>query len=160
MILRPEQIYLMRLGLPLVPANEIGKSDPPPAPDYAAAARTQGGANLQSTLASYMLNNPNQITPYGTLRNTQTGTYQVPAAEGNAAVDIPTFTKQVDFTPEGQARWAQEQRIIGSLGNVAESGLERVGNTFAQPFSLGSADAAQEAAQGAIMSRLTPFVGP
>lgn len=134
----------------------LGKSDPPPAPDYAAAARAQGGANLQSTIASSILNNPNQVTPYGTLRRTQTGTYTVPGAEGNPAVDIPTFTSQVDFTPEGAARWAQEQRIIGNLGNVAEAGLNRVGETFATPFSLGSADAAQQRAEEAILSRVNP----
>ena len=134
----------------------LGKSDPPPAPDYAAAARTQGGANLQSTIASSILNNPDQVTPYGTQRRTQTGTYTVPGAEGNAAVDIPTFTSQVDFTPEGQARWAQEQRIIGNLGNVAEQGLGRVGQTFATPFSFGGANDAQAAAEKAIFSRLNP----
>ncbi len=133
-----------------------GKSDPPPPPDYAAAAKAQGGANLQSTIAGSILNNPDQITPYGTQRRTQTGSYTIPGAEGNAPVDIPTFTSTMDFTPQGQQRWDQEQRIIGSLGNTAEQGLGRVGETFATPFSLGSADQAQQAAEGAIMSRLNP----
>lgn len=134
----------------------LGKSDPPPAPDYAAAARAQGGANLQSTIASYILNNPTQVTPYGTIGNQQTGTYTVPAAEGNAAVDIPTFTSTINFTPEGASRWQQEQRIIGNLGNVAESGLNRVGQAFSTPFSFGSADNAQAAAENALLSRLNP----
>jgi hypothetical protein len=39
---------------------------PPPAPDYAQAARDQGAANLEATRAGAKLNNPNVVTPYGT----------------------------------------------------------------------------------------------
>jgi hypothetical protein len=48
-----------------------GKSKAPKAPDYAAAAREQGVANLEAARASAKLNNPNIINPYGT----QTVTY-------------------------------------------------------------------------------------
>lgn len=143
-----------RVDAPLF--NDMGKSSPPPPPDYTGAARAQGGANLQSTIASYILNNPTQITPYGTLSNRQTGSFTIPGAEGNSPVDVPTFTSSIDFTPEGKARFDQEQRIIGNLGGVAENVTGRVGESFAQPFSLGSADQAQSKAESAILSRLQP----
>lgn len=136
MILRPEQILLLALGQPVVPANDMGKGEAPPAPDYAAAARAQGGANLQSTIASNVLNRPTEITPLGTRRWTQTGTYTVPGAEGNPAVDIPTWESRIDLTPEGQMRYDQEQRIIRSLGDTAEYGLNRVGQAVNQPFDM------------------------
>lgn len=114
----------------------MGKNDPPPAPDYAAAARAQGEANLQSTIASNVMGRPNELTPLGSRTWKQTGTYQVPGAEGNPAVDIPTWQSQVNLTPQGQERFDQEQRITGQLGNVAEQGLERVGGAVAQPFDM------------------------
>lgn len=138
MILRPEQILLMRLGLPIVPANDMGKSDPPPPPDYAAAARAQGGANLQSTIAGNIMNRPNEITPLGSRRWRQTGTQVIPAAEGNPEVSVPTWESQIDLTPLGQQRFAQEQRITGTLGNVAETGLNRVGDAVSQQFDTQS----------------------
>jgi hypothetical protein len=48
-----------------------GKGDSPDAPDYAAAAKAQGVANLEAARATAKLNNPNIINPYGT----QTVTY-------------------------------------------------------------------------------------
>lgn len=39
---------------------------PPPAPDYAGAAKEQGAANKEAAIASAKLNNPNVISPYGT----------------------------------------------------------------------------------------------
>jgi len=136
--------------------HDMGKSDPPPPPDYAAAARAQGGANLQSTIASNILNRPTEVTPLGTRSWQQTGTYTIPGAEGNPAVDIPTFTSSINLTPEGQARYDQDQRISANLGNVAESGLSRVGQSMATPFSLSSADQIQNKAEEALLSRLEP----
>ena len=114
----------------------LGKSDPPPSPDYAAAARAQGGANLQSTIASNVMNRPNEITPYGSRIWSQSGQYQIPAAEGNPAVSVPLWQSKINLTPAGQDRVAQEQRITGTLGDVAEQGLNRVGAAVAQPFDM------------------------
>jgi len=52
----------------------MGKSSaptPPPAPDYAAAAREQGAANVTAAQKTAVLSNPNMVTPYGN----QTVTY-------------------------------------------------------------------------------------
>ena len=117
----------------------MGKSDLPPAPDYAAAARAQGGANLQSTIASNVMNRPNEITPMGRRLWQQTGSYTVPAAEGNTAVTVPTWQSQIKLTPLGQQRFEQEQRITGRLGDVAESGVNRVGQALQNPFNIGAA---------------------
>ena len=137
---------------------------PPPAPDYAAQARTQGAANLQSTIAGSVLNRPDEITPYGTKRWTQAGTYTVPGAEGNAAVDIPRFNSNIEFSPLGQERFNQEERITQNLGNVAESGIGRVGQSFGTPFDMSqipnlpvSPDVAgREAITAALLERQAP----
>src|SRR3990167_9169358 len=114
----------------------LGKSDPPPAPDYAAAARAQGGANLQSTIASNVLNRPNEQTPLGSRNWSQQGWYTIPAAEGNPEVRIPRWLSQINLTPQGQSRFEQEQRITGQLGNIAEGGLSRVGGGMGERVRL------------------------
>lgn len=109
---------------------------PPPPPDYAAAARTQGGANLQAAIAQNVMGRPTEITPYGTRRWGETGQYTVPAAEGNPAVNIPLMQSNIEFSPLGQERFGQEERITRELGGVAEAGIGRVGQAVAQPFNM------------------------
>ena len=41
-------------------------SKSPPTPDYTAAANAQGAANQATAVTSNIMNNPNQVTPYGT----------------------------------------------------------------------------------------------
>lgn len=50
----------------------MGKSSPkpPPAPDYAAAAKEQGAANLEAARLTARISNPNVSTPYGGQRVT------------------------------------------------------------------------------------------
>jgi hypothetical protein len=43
----------------------MGKPSPPPAPDYAAAARAQGTENIAAARTQARLNTPNTYTPYG-----------------------------------------------------------------------------------------------
>jgi hypothetical protein len=134
----------------------LGKSDPPPPPDYTAAARAQGGANVQSAIATALLNRPREVTPYGTRDWSQIGTMTVPGAEGNAAVELPQYQSSINLTPLGQQRFDQEQRITNQIGNVAESGIGRVQDTFAKPFSFSGADDLQNQAESAYMSRMAP----
>lgn len=158
------------------------KSKAPESPDYAGAARAQGVANAEAARVSGKLSNPNFTNPLGSrevtygfnpseyLRlnpdvaadvgfraNPLMHWQQYGQFEGRQGGGDPdqVFVKD-SLTPAGQARFDQEQRIIGNLGNVAESGLDRVGKAMATPFSLSSADAIQDKAEKAIMSRLEP----
>jgi hypothetical protein len=132
----------------------MGKGDAPAPPDYAAAARAQGGANVQSAIATALLNRPREVTPYGTRDWQQIGTTQIPGADGNPAVDIPNFQSTMSLTPLGQQRFDQEQRMISSLGNTAEAGIGRVGESFSKPFSFSGADDLQNQAEEAYMGRM------
>ncbi len=137
------------------PVYYFSKPDPPPPPDYAGAATAQGAANVETARASSKLSNPSFKNPLGS-RNIQYGyTYD---NNGNLVQtgdqDMVAITDSL--TPAGQARWDQEQRITGNIGNVAEAGLDRVGQAMSTPFSLGSADAIQNKAEGALLSRLEP----
>lgn len=67
----------MRILTDLLFGKLLGKSfchcapSPPPAPDYAGAARAQGAANVDAARTTGKLNNPTVLSPYGT----QTVTY-------------------------------------------------------------------------------------
>lgn len=137
---------------------------PPPAPDYTGQARTQGAANLQSTIAGSILNRPNEITPYGTKTWRPSGSYTIPGAEGNPAVDIPMFNSEIQFSPLGQERFDQEERINTKLGGLAESGINRVQDQFGTPFDMSKVPdmpvspdvAGREAITAALLDRQAP----
>ena len=104
----------------------MGKSSPapPPAPDYAGAAREQGAANKEAAIASSRLNNPNVINPYGA----QT------FAEGVESDSRPTVTQT--FSPAQQALFEQSLRTQGLLGGLGERGASAVGEVVGQNLDM------------------------
>lgn len=140
----------------------LGKSDAPQPPDYVGAARTQGAANLQAAIANNILSHPTQITPYGTFTYAQTGTQNIPGAEGNPAVDIPTFTQTQELTPEGQQLADIYQQINLGLGQTAQTGLGYVQDALNQPFDWSKVANAPvrpgKTGQDAILARLNPQI--
>ena len=127
----------------------MGKPSAPPAPDYTGAAIAQGTANKETAIAQAKLSNPWMSNAFGARRVDYSGNIT-----GDPLVPYVTDS----LTPAGQARQDQENRIISNLGNVAESGLNRVGETMATPFSFASADEAQKAAETAYLDRLSPIL--
>ena len=103
----------------------LGKSDPPPAPDYAAAAKEQGTANLEAARASSKLSNPNWNNPLGSRRVT----YGINGDPDQVFVED-------SLTPLGQQRFDQEQRINTQLGSVAEEGIGRVKGMLGTQFDM------------------------
>ena len=128
----------------------MSKPSAPPAPDYAGAAKAQGVANLETAIATAKLNNPWTQNAYGSRR----------VLYGNDAGTGDKLVPRIidEMTPLGERRAAQEQRIIGSLGDTAESGLYRVGQAFGNPMEFGDISSLQDAAQTSIMNRLTPIM--
>lgn len=128
-----------------------GKSDPPPAPDYAGAAQQQGIANKEAAIATSQLSNPNVTNPYGS----QTVTYKNDPTTGNP---VPYVNQTL--SPTSQLRFDQNNRIDTGLGNVAEQGLQYVQGTLDSPFNQSTLPSrtvnAGETGQDAIMRRLEP----
>ncbi len=149
MILRPEQIQLLRLGLPVIPANDMGKSDPPPPPDYTGAAVATGAANQEAARVAAKANRVSQYTPYGSLVYT-----------GGQNGDPDQWRSDVTLSPTGQALLDSQNKISLGLGNLGETGLGYVQNTLNKPFDWGAVPQAPvnagTTAQQAIMSRLGP----
>jgi hypothetical protein len=102
----------------------IGKDDPPPAPDYAAAARETAQGNIDAARVATAANRVNQITPYGNLTYKQTGT----DSYGN-----PTWTATQELSPDqDKIRIAQSGLNTGLL-STAQKGLDYAGNLLEKP---------------------------
>jgi hypothetical protein len=126
----------------------MSKPDAPQPPDYVGAAKAQGASNLETAIATAKLSNPWTQSAYGS-RQVQYG--------DAAGTGDPLVPRVIDtMTPLGEARAAQEQRIIGNLGNVAEAGLYRVGDAFASPMDFTDIQGLQDKAYSSIMDRVNP----
>jgi hypothetical protein len=111
----------------------MGKStpSPPPAPDAAKIAGAQGAANVNSSIASQILNQTGQTTPYGSVSYNQTGTYTLPDG-----TPIPQFNQNVALSPAQQAILDKTQGLQSSALDTGGKAIQNVANTIGQPFSL------------------------
>ena len=108
----------------------MGKKSPtpPPAPDYAGAAREQGVANQQAALQTSVLSNPNIISPYGN----QTVTYnQDPNNPGGS----PQATVTQTLTPAAQAALDAQQKTQLEFSNLGLQGISQAKNILSTPFN-------------------------
>lgn len=91
---------------------------PPPAPDYAAAAKETAAGNLEATRAATKANRINQFTPYGTLKYTQEKTGDYDYAAYNKAMD--DYNAAV-VSYNNQQNAGKNQFGYNHLGNVSSS---------------------------------------
>lgn len=103
----------------------MGKKAPkaPAAPDPYATAAAQGAANKDAAIAASILNNPNQITPWGSLT----------FAQGPGGRE-DRYTATVSLSPAEQAQLDLQNRVDAQLGQIGEGQLGRVGSALATPF--------------------------
>jgi hypothetical protein len=132
----------------------IGKDEPPPPPDYTAAAQATAAGNLDAARVAAAANRVNQITPYGNLNYTQSGT----DSYGN-----PMWTATQTLSPAQQKIVDQQAGLSSGLLNTAQSGLDYAGSLLAKPgidmsklpstgFDPG------QSYQDAMMKRLSPQI--
>lgn len=132
------------------------KSDPPPAPDYAGAARATSAGSLQAAIANNMMMHPNTYTPLGSQTWNQTGTQTVPGAEGNPAVDVPTYSQNINLSPQGQQLYSGQLGLQTGLMGLGQGALDRTAGALNKPFDAGSVGQIADQAYGAQTSRLDP----
>lgn len=115
----------------------MGKSSPPPAPDYTGAAKETAAGNLEAAKYTTEANRINQYTPYGSITYNQT-----PTAAGGTQ-----WSMNQSLSPEQQALFNQNQQINQSLGNVAQQGLGYVQSALDKPLSFEGMQAIQDPGQ-------------
>ena len=124
----------------------------PAAPDYASAAQATASGNLDAARAAAAANRVNQITPYGNLDYTQSGT----DSYGN-----PTYTAQTSLSDVGQQLLNNQNTTSLGLGSTINSALGNVQNTMGQPFNPNLPSTGMnpgQSYQDAYMQRLAPQI--
>lgn len=106
----------------------MGKSSPqaPAAPDYSGAATATAEGNLEAARAAASANRVNQVTPYGNLTYSQTGTNP----DGG-------WTATQSLSPAQQAILDQSNQLNQGLMGTANKGLTYANDVLSQPGVTG-----------------------
>lgn len=140
-------------------SGAVFKSSPkaPAAPDPNVTAAAQTAQNKETAWYNAMLQNINQVTPYGNLTYEQSGT-----------VDNPKWTSTISLSPEQQAILDKQQSSDLALANMGADQLARIQSAVSSPYSFGglgdapsaqSVDQLSQQGQDALMARLNPQFG-
>lgn len=103
--------------------NDLGKSSPPPAPDYTGAANATAAGNLDAARLTTKANRINQNTPYGNL------TYSHSGSDPDAG-----WTQTTSLDPTQQKLLDQQNQTSLALGNTMDKGVGYVQNMLDNPF--------------------------
>ena len=111
----------------------MGKKTPkaPAVPDYAAAARDQGAANLIAAERGAVLSNPNIVTPYGS----QTVTYALDPNNPGGGYQ-PTVTQSL--TDTGKETVDSQQQVDLALSKLGLENVGRVKTALNAPMPTGA----------------------
>ena len=114
--------------------------DAPKAPNPIDTARAQSAGDVSTALAQTLLNQTNQVTPYGSLSYKQSGTtkYRDPLLDKD--VTIPMFTATTQLSPAQQALLAQEQEFDQKYNTLALQQTDKIGNILNTPFEYDMGD--------------------
>jgi hypothetical protein len=118
----------------------------PAAPNYTAAAQATAEGNLDAARQATAANRVNQVTPYGNLNYSITGADPY----GN-----PTWTATQSLSPDQQRLLDTQNRISGSLGDVATKGVSYVEGMLNTPFDTSNLAQMQSSVSPADMQRFT-----
>lgn len=129
-------------------ASVLWKSSPspPPPPDYAGAASATAAGNVENTRLATKANRVDQYTPYGDLQYTS-----------GVGGDQDRWRLDYNLSPVGQQLLDYQNQASLGLGEQTGQALNRVNQGLSQPFDYGSVGDIQNAAQGAVTSRLDPM---
>lgn len=113
----------------------MGGGGAPAAPNPYQVGQAQAQQNVDTGVANAWLGNTNQVTPYGNLTYTQTGTQSV------GGRDVPTFTATQTLSPEQQAIYNKTTGLQTSALDTAKNVLGQVDNSVNTPLSFDNAPA-------------------
>lgn len=125
----------------------------PAAPDYSAAARETAAGNLAAAQTATAANRVNQITPYGNLTYSESGT----DSRGN-----PIWTATQTLSPAQQQLLDYQNQTSAGLGRLSQTGLGYVENMLNTPFDTSRLPTTgfnpSQSYQDAYMQRLAPQI--
>lgn len=113
----------------------MGKSAPR-APDPRETAAGQTSTNVGTAIANQITGQVNQSTPYGSLNYNQTGMQKWTDPLSGKVYDIPTYTAEQTFTPQGQRINDATMGTQENLANLGQDQSQRLGNLLSRPMNL------------------------
>lgn len=111
----------------------------PSPPDPVATAGAQTGMNVGTSIADKVLNNTNQITPYGNLTYNQTGMTKWTDPLSGKSYDIPQYTATQTLSPEQQKLYNSQTKAGISMSNLANQQLGKLGGILGSQMNLSGA---------------------
>ena len=114
----------------------MGKGSAPKPPDPMQTASAQTGSNIGTAIASNVLGQTNQNTPYGNLSYSQRGTYSFKDPLSGKTYQLPQFTATQTLSPIQQNILDQTQGAQLNLGQIANERSGFLQDYLAKPFSL------------------------
>ena len=112
--------------------------DPPAPPDYRGAAQAESAGSAQAAIGSNVMGHPNIYTPLGSQTWEQSGNYSVPGIGGNPGFNIPTWTQNVNLSPEGQGLFDEQMNLSQGLLGLGNTSLGQVQDSLGEPMDLSS----------------------
>lgn len=129
--------------------NTLGKNQQQPtSPDYVGAANAQSYGSIQSAIANNLLAHPDVNTPLGSQSWNQSGKQSI-YVPGYGNVDIPTYTENVNMSPEQKSLYDKQVGVSGDL-------LNQAGKNLANPSDLSSIQDVANKSYQSLTARLDP----
>lgn len=128
----------------------------PKAPDPYKTAAAQQATNVSTATAQQLLNQTDQVGPYGSVNYSQHGTASYTDPATGQVIKIPQFTQTTTLSPEQQALLEQENAFDKASNQIAIDQTGRIKDVLSKPLDLNN-----EATEGRLMElgrkRLDPM---
>ena len=110
----------------------MGSSPKPPDPYKQAAADQSAG--LFAGMASNIMNNANEVNPYGSVSYKNLGYETIYDAQGNKTY-VPRYERNVQLSPDQQRLLGYETQAKGNAGQAAVTASSQLANQFKTPLN-------------------------
>lgn len=113
----------------------------PKAPDPVATANAQATLNQNTATTQSLLNQTNQVTPWGSVTYNQTGNNSFTDSSGKTTT-VPQFTQTTQYDPAHQAIFDKTTETQTNLANLGADQSAKFQDYLSKPFSFNNQDAA------------------
>lgn len=133
----------------------MGKPKAPTPPDPKETSAASTSTNVGTAIANANLGNVNQVTPDGSLKYDQTGTYKWTDPYTGKSYDIPRYTATQTLSESGQAIKNEGDAASLNLATLAKNQSGRLDDLLSKPVDL-SNEATEARLMELGMKRLQP----
>lgn len=108
----------------------------PKAPSPTETAAAQSGMNLDTALTQQLVNQTNQVGPWGSTTYNATGTNSFVDSQGRT-IDVPQFTQTTSYSPEQQAIFDKTTSAQTNIADIANQQTDSLKGYLNNKFDFG-----------------------